>query len=273
MEDKIIDSDELREQNLIENAQRMYKNNKTLDTSFGLNAAVSFAYIVFSCFFIIKKISSILGANLFSYSTTENLKTPFTTSGWIFMLILSVLVVIMNARANKLHHKGSMKVLYAVYILEFIVGILGLASLWDDMEPAVGALIMAVSAVGFRYADVTNRALKELDYLSTQEGFPEFNLNLFQSQLKHEKLKQKYGEDYNKRSYNSTFFSEQKRSPKIEVADNIEHIEEITEIQPADDGTDNESSDGSMDTISDKIILSVDDDYYEDYEEMRRRPL
>lgn len=281
MEDKTIDPEELRIQRLTDNALKMLNNNKSFDDSFRLGAAVSFAYIIFSFFFIIKKITSIMGANLFSYSLSENIKTPFTKSGWLFMLILSIIVMIMNARANKLHHKPSVKVLYAAYIIEFIIGILGLASFWHDMEPAVGGLIMAVSVIGFRYADVTNRALKVLDELSAQEGFPDFNLNMLHSRLKYEKLMDRYGEDYNKRSYNSTYFSEKEYSSQILTSENNDDTENMSEISAVD--SDNETSltsetsggniEGTMDTISDKIILSVDDDYYEDYEKMRRRPL
>lgn len=214
MDDKLMESSYLRDQNFELNGERMFQANKYFNLSFrfGLTGLImSF----FSVVLFLQRLTTTLAGGLIGTIATQIMSKEydrsalaFNISGWLCVLPVSIVGTLMAFFGNRLYKKWAAIILYLVYILYFIIGVLGVGGIWDDINVKGGAILMAYGIVGFWTADICWRSLKELDYLVTQEGFPGFNLAI---QYFGRSRYVKFRENWLKKEKKYDFYSEKSR--------------------------------------------------------------
>lgn len=93
-------------------------------------------------------------------------KTPYMLLFYLFV------VFILSAISRAFRKKGINYALEVIFIVSFIYGFVCI--FFSLMPVYYSVLLMAASIYGFWVCDITLRQYKELDFLSKQEGYPDF---------------------------------------------------------------------------------------------------
>lgn len=99
-------------------------------------------------------------------------------SGWLCVIPLALTTLAMSVVVSGFLKKWGVAVKYIVSFLYAVLGLLTFLGIPDDMPWYLGFVIMAYALIVFWLTDHSYRALKEIDFLVTQEGFPLFDLNM-----------------------------------------------------------------------------------------------
>lgn len=93
-------------------------------------------------------------------------KTPYLLMFYLFVIF------ILSAISRGFHKKGINYALEIIFIASFIYGFVCI--FFSLMPVHYSVLLMAASIYGFWVCDITLRQYKELEFLSGQEGYPDF---------------------------------------------------------------------------------------------------
>ena len=99
-------------------------------------------------------------------------------SGWLCVIPLALTTLAMSVVVSGFLKKWGVVVKYIVSFLYAVLGLLVFLGVTDDMPWYLGFSTMAYALIVFWITDHSYRALKEIDFLVTQEGFPLFDLNM-----------------------------------------------------------------------------------------------
>ncbi|MBQ8568800.1 MAG: hypothetical protein IJ446_06255 [Oscillospiraceae bacterium] len=292
MDDKLMESSFLRDQNFELNGERMLRANRCFDFSFrfGMTGLIM-AYA--SAVLFAQRLTTTLAGGLIGSIVTDIMSKEYdrsalayNISGWLCTLPIALLGPIMALFANRLYKKWASIILYIIYVLYFVIGVLGVGGVWDDIDLTIGILLMAYGIIGVWSADMCWRSLKELDYLVTQEGFPSFNLAM---QYFGRSRYVKFRENWLKKEKKYDYYSEKARPvanitvTAAETPDGMDGIsadaksgeqwfennQSLTEEEKKADMEDN-----AMDGIDCSALeLPEDESYYRDPSDKKRRAL
>lgn len=187
----LYNSSMLRDQNFALCQKRMFDVNKTFKISFRVGLALQLLTLYFSIVLFFQNIVRVLTTAAASeflstvYDEIERVNVNFETSGWICVTPFAILGTIMTIFANKYMDNKFTSWLYVSYAAFGIIGILSFFSLWDDMNYSenlnviMGSVLCVDSVVGLLLCNHTYDAVKEIEELVTQEGFPSFDSAMF----------------------------------------------------------------------------------------------
>lgn len=210
MDDKLYESTLLRDQNFEVNGEKMMTVNRDTNISFwfGCVSGLLLVYVtLIACLAVMGRIAaSGAMAQIVTLigGVTDTSGAVVGFSGWFAANILALGVFPFSFLANKFYSKLCGILLYADYVLFFVLGIIALLEVPDDMPWWLGIPMIIYGVVGFWTADLCFRSLKELDYLVTQEGFPTFNLSMhYFGRSRYVKFREKWLDKNKKLNYYS----------------------------------------------------------------------
>lgn len=282
-----LNSSFLRDQNFEINGKRMEKVNSDLNLSFRAGLVISIALTYFSIVLFVSHFIRIM-ANVLLLDNHQQ----FILSGWLVITPFAITGIIMTVLANRLFKKKCAVVLYIIYIVYGIVGLLSMFGLWDDMrykegiQYIFGIILFAVSFFGLLLCNRTYEALKELDYLVTQEGFPTFNSAMF---YMHRSRFVRYREKWESQNRKQSSYSEMEKPVENIIVTRSEDPNEMEGISAAEEDKEKwfinnklmeqeykeEIADNDyMGNLSaEEHTLPESDSYYEQKADPRKRPL
>ncbi|MGN1415577.1 MAG: hypothetical protein ACI4XF_01950 [Oscillospiraceae bacterium] len=282
-----FNSSYLRDQNFEINGKRMEKVNTDLNRSFRIGLFFSIALTYFSAALFVSHFVRIMANIVFL-----NEHNPFMFSGWLTVLPFAITGIVMTVLANRLFKKKCAVVLYITYIVYGIVGLLSFFGLWDDMsyrngiQYIIGAILCAVSVVGLILCNRTYEALKELDYLVTQEGFPTFNSAMF---YMHRSRFVRYREKWESQNRKQSSYSELEKPLENVIVTKPEDPNKMEGISAAEEDKEKwfinnkimeqeykeeaAENDYMGNLSADAHSLPENDSYYEQKADPRKRPL
>lgn len=281
-----FNSSYLRDQNFEINGKRMDKVNTDLDRSFKIGLLFSIGLTYFSAVLFVQHFLRVMS------NIVVGIHPRFVFSGWLTVLPFAIAGIVMTVLANRLFKKKCAAVLYIIYIVYGLVGVLSFFGLWDDMsykdgiQYLIGGILCAVSIIGLLRCNRTYEALKELDYLVTQEGFPTFNSAMF---YMHRSRFVRYREKWESQNRKQSSYSELEKplenmivtkSEEPDRMDGISAAEEdkekwfinnkIMEQEYKEEAADNDYM-GNL--SSEGQTLPETESYYEQKADPRKRPL
>ncbi len=181
----------LRDQNFDINQKMMFKAERNLDFSFKLGLAFQLFMCFLSAVWFFHNVVRVVSAPLFTAIASltpdyyEANHIEWMTSGCLVMFPFTLLGIVMTILANKFMSNKFTFWLYVSYALYALVGVTAYFSLWDDfayapgMNVIFGTLISIIAFTGLTLCNHTHDAVKDIEYLVTQEGFPTFNSAMF----------------------------------------------------------------------------------------------
>lgn len=129
-------------------------------------------------YYFIKGLALLAGAGMFfgqlidNYATGRNAPLPFAYKTPYLLLLYLFGIFILSAISRAFRKKGINYALEIIFIASFIYGFICI--FFSIMPVHYSVLLMAASIYGFWVCDITLRQYKELDFLSKQEGYPDF---------------------------------------------------------------------------------------------------
>ncbi|MGN0696428.1 MAG: hypothetical protein ACI4J5_06665 [Oscillospiraceae bacterium] len=277
----------LRDQNFEMNGKRMEKVNTDLDRSFKIGLVFSIALTYFSLVLFVSHFMRVM-ANIVLLNDHQQ----FVFSGWLTVFPFAITGIVMTVLANRMFKKKCAVVLYIVYIVYGLVGLLSFFGLWDDMsykdgiQYIIGGILCAVSVVGLIRCNRTYEALKELDYLVTQEGFPTFNSAMF---YMHRSRFVRYREKWESQNRKQSSYSELEKPVENVIVTKSEDPHQMEGVSAAEEDKEKwfinnklmeqeykeEAADVDyMGNLSaEEKSLPETDSYYEQKADPRKRPL
>lgn len=293
-----FNSSYLRDQNFEINGKRMEKVNSDLNLSFKAGLVIQILMTYFSIVLFLQHfsrvVSTIVGTEMASMLSGEDVSVhpQFNTSGWLVIAPFAIMGIVMTVLANRLFKKKCAVVLYIIYIVYGSVGLLSMFGLWDDMsykdgiQYIIGGILCAVSVVGLLFCNRTYEALKELDYLVTQEGFPTFNSAMF---YMHRSRFVRYREKWENQNRKQSSYSEMEKPVENVIVTKSEDPNEMEGVSAADEDKEKwfinnklmeqeykeEAADNDYmgNLTAEEHILPESDSYYEQTADPRKRPL
>lgn len=281
-----FNSSYLRDQNFEINEKRMEKVNTDLNRSFKIGLVFSIGLTYFSAVLFVQHFLRVMSEII------VGIHQRFVFSGWLTILPFAITGIVMTVLANRLFKKKCAVVLYIIYIVYGLVGLLSILGLWDDMsfkdgiQYLIGGILCAISFVGLMCCNRTYEALKELDYLVTQEGFPTFNSAMF---YMHRSRYVRYREKWESQNRKQSSYSELEKPLENVIVTKSENPHEmegvsanaedrekwfiankIMEQEYKEEAADN---DYMGDLSAEAHSLPEIDSYYEQKADPRKRPL
>lgn len=281
-----FNSSYLRDQNFEINEKRMEKVNTDLNRSFKIGLVFSIGLTYFSAVLFVQHFLRVMSEII------VGIHQRFVFSGWLTILPFAITGIVMTVLANRLFKKKCAVVLYIIYIVYGLVGLLSILGLWDDMsfkdgiQYLIGGILCAISFVGLMCCNRTYEALKELDYLVTQEGFPTFNSAMF---YMHRSRYVRYREKWESQNRKQSSYSELEKPLENVIVTKSENPHEmegvsanaedrekwfiankIMEQEYKEEAADN---DYMGDLSAEAHSLPESDSYYEQKADPRKRPL
>ncbi len=290
-DDKLMNSSYIRDTNFRENRRRMDIVEKYLNMTkyFGFVSALVigaisaglFSFFLFRFFGLAIENAAINTVK----AESEQIHVVFDFSGWLYSLITMIVIGVCSMLVGEYHKKGANIILYIAHLAYALLGLLTLLGVSDDMPRILGISILAYAIFGYLNTDRSQRALKDLDHLKTQEGYPDFNLAMY---YMHQSRYVKMREEWENRDKKYDFYGEKERPVAGEItqyadggmeglsvgeADRDEWFKKsaayVPEEKPQDDtaGEEKESNEISTDE------LGFSDEDYKLKEDRRYRPL
>ena len=139
-------------------------------------------------------------------------------SGWLYIVPLALTTLAMSVVVSGFLKKWGVVVKYIVSFLYAVLGLLIFLGVTDDMPWYLGFSTMAYALIVFWITDHSYRALKEIDFLVTQEGFPLFDLNMhYMAKSHYVKMRKEWEE----RSKAQDYYGEAERpiAPVVEITE------------------------------------------------------
>lgn len=128
------------------------------------------------CF--IKGLAMMAGASMYfgqiieNYATGRNDPLPFAYKTPHMLILYLFVIFILSAISRGFRKKGINYALEVIFVASFIYGFICI--FFSLMPVYYSVLLMAASIYGFWVCDITLRQYKELEFLSKQEGYPDF---------------------------------------------------------------------------------------------------
>ncbi|MGN0643151.1 MAG: hypothetical protein ACI4JJ_08375 [Huintestinicola sp.] len=176
-----MESEFVRDQNFELNNNSMREVRKRFRISFGYNFGSAFALFFLSgyglLYWLFSGTTDIVADLLMDYEITGYQLNP-----WIITMPLSIAMIVCTMLGCRYFRRKANFVNYILFAAYFILGLLCLGGIINQAVLGgryfFGFFMMAYSMAGIWTTDLAQRNFKELDYLVTQEGFPDFDLNM-----------------------------------------------------------------------------------------------
>lgn len=281
-----FNSSYLRDQNFEINEKRMEKVNTDLNRSFKIGLVFSIGLTYFSTVLFVQHFLRVMSQII------VDIHPQFVFSGWLTILPFAITGIVMTVLANRLFKKKCAVVLYIIYIVYGLVGLLSILGLWDDMsfndgiQYLIGGILCAISFVGLMCCNRTYEALKELDYLVTQEGFPTFNSAMF---YMHRSRFVRYREKWESQNRKQSSYSELEKPVEKVIVTKSEDPNQMEGVSAAEEDKEKwfiankimeqeykeeaEDNDYMGNLSAEAHTLPESDSYYEQKADPRKRPL
>ncbi|MGN0586484.1 MAG: hypothetical protein ACI4JF_04290 [Oscillospiraceae bacterium] len=129
-------------------------------------------------YYFIKGLALLAGSGMFfgqlidNYASGKNEPLPLTYKIPYLLMFYLFMIFILSAISRGFRKKGINYALEVIFVASFIYGFVCI--FFSLMPVYYSVLLMAASIYGFWVCDITLRQYKELDFLSKQEGYPDF---------------------------------------------------------------------------------------------------
>lgn len=251
----------LRDQNFELNRKRMEKANKTLKRSYRIGLILELVILFYSVVLFWQHIVTAM------YSVMSlGREYKFVSSGWVFVTPFAILGVIMTILANKYMDNKFTVWLYVSYAAFGIIGILSFFSVWDDMNfmkginIVFGSILCIESLVGIILCNHTYDAVKEVESLVNEEGFPTFNAAMFyMHSSKYVKYRERWEEKH--KTLDDYAKNDRKSDDTAAASDKMDGVEvKSSDIEKDFDEMKSVTVNNSENKM-DEVFANSDDDY------------
>ena len=129
-------------------------------------------------YYFFKGLAMMAGAGMYfgqiieNYAKSRNDPLPFAYKTPYLLLLYLFGIFILSAISRGFRKKGINYALEVIFVASFVYGFVCI--FYSIMPVHYSVLLMAASIYGFWVCDITLRQYKELEFLSKQEGYPDF---------------------------------------------------------------------------------------------------